>query len=158
MPKKIKYAYCEVCKKEVEQASRKPLSSMAKTVWIICAVITLGIAGIAYLIYLAYRPKIYCSDCFSKLTYSDKPFEKPEKKREAMTPKERVLEKVEEEKGPEEEVVKMEPVKKKPVKKKPDKKKKEEEVEKEKIYCSFCGEELEEDFPTCPYCQSARKF
>ena len=160
MPTKVKYAYCERCKKEVEQASRKPLSRMAKTVWIICTIATLGIAGIIYLIYLAYRPKIYCSDCFTKLTYSDKPFEKPKKKREAMTPKERVLEKVEEEKGPEEEVVKIEPVKEKPGKKKPVKKKKEEkkEDEKEKIFCSFCGEELEEDYPTCPYCQAARKF
>ncbi len=163
MPKKVKYAYCEVCKKEVEQSSRKPLSRMAKTVWIICTVATLGIVGIAYLIYLAYRPKIFCSDCFSKLTYSDKPFEKPKKKREAMTPKERVLEKVEEEKGPEEEVVKIEPVEKKPAKKKPaekkpKKKKEEEEEEKEKNYCSFCGEELDEDYPTCPFCQAALKF
>lgn len=156
MPTKIKYAYCEVCKKEVEQSSRKPLSRMAKTVWIICTVGTLGIAGIIYLIYLAYRPKIYCPACFSKLTYSDKPFEKPKKKREAITPKEKLLEKVEEEKGPEEEVVKVEPIKEKPAKKKP-KKKKEEEEEKQKIYCSFCGEELDEDYPTCPYCQSARK-
>jgi len=162
MPTKVKYAYCEVCKKEVEQASRKPLSRMSKTVWIICTVATLGIAGLIYLIRLAYRPKIYCSDCFSKLTYSDKPFEKPKKKREAMTPKERVIEKVEEEKGPEEEVLQLEPVKEKPVKKKTvekkPKKKKEEEMEKEKIFCSFCGEELDEDYPTCPYCQAARKF
>lgn len=156
MPTKIKYAYCEVCKKEVEKASRKPLSRMAKTVWIICTVATIGIAGIVYLLYLAYRPKIYCPTCFSKLTYSDKPFEKPKKKRDAMTPKEKVLEKVEEEKGPEEEVVvKIDTTKKKPTKKKP--KKKKEEEEKEKIFCSFCGEELDADYPVCPYCGTIRR-
>jgi hypothetical protein len=161
MPMKIKYAYCEVCKKEVEQTSRKPLSRMAKTVWVICIVGTLGIAGIVYLIYLAYRPKIFCSTCFSKLKFSDKPFEKLKEKREAMTPKEKLIKKVEEEKSPEEAFVKLEPVKEKPVKKKPAEKKpkkKKEEEKKEKIYCSFCGEELDEDYPTCPYCQAARKF
>ncbi len=158
MPKKIKYAYCEVCKKEVEQASRKPLKRSQKTTWIIVIIATLGIGFIVYLIYLANKTKTFCPDCFSKLKYSDKPFEKPKRKREAMTPKERVLEKVEEEKGPEEEVVKIEPVKKKPAKKEPKKKKEEEEEEKEKNYCSFCGEELDAEYSTCPYCQAVLKF
>lgn len=161
MPKKIKYAYCEVCKKEVEQASRKPLNRSQKTRWRISIVATLGIAVIVYLIYLANKTKAYCPDCFAKLKYSDEPFEKPKKKREAMTPKERVLDKVEEEKGPEEEPVKKEPPKKKPEKKKPAEKKpkKEKEEEKEeKNYCPFCGEELDEDYPTCPACSAALKF
>ena len=54
---------------------------------------TLGIGAIIYGIYLSNRPKTYCPTCFTKLEYSDKPFIKPKKKREDMTPKERVLDK-----------------------------------------------------------------
>ena len=59
-----------------------------------------------------------------------------------MTPKERVLDKA----GIEEE---EEPVKK-PATKKPTTEKEKED----KIFCPFCGEELEEKFPTCTYCQA----
>ncbi|MFX1410554.1 MAG: hypothetical protein ACFFA6_09390 [Promethearchaeota archaeon] len=162
MPKKIKYAYCQVCKKEVESASKKPLTRLQKTIWVIVGVATLGLGFIVLLIYhVFFRIKDYCPDCFTKLTYSDQPFEKPKKKREAMTPKERVLEKVEEEKSPEEESFVIEPTKKKPAKKKPAEKKpkkKEEELKEEKRFCSFCGEELDEDYATCPFCKAALKF
>ncbi|MFX1317171.1 MAG: hypothetical protein ACFE9T_15020 [Promethearchaeota archaeon] len=162
MPKKIRYAYCEVCKNEVENASKKPLTSIQKTTWVIVGVATLGIGFIVMLIYhVFFRIKEYCPDCFTKLTYSDQPFEKPKKKREAMTPKERVLEKVEEEKGPEEEYIITESAKKKPTQKKPAEKKlkkKEKELKEEKRFCTFCGEELDEDYATCPFCKAALKF
>ncbi|MFW9881034.1 MAG: hypothetical protein ACFFG0_48850 [Candidatus Thorarchaeota archaeon] len=153
MTKKIKFAYCTVCKKEVEKSVRKPLDTMQKVLWGIAIVGTAGIAAIAYGIYLSNRPKVHCPNCFTKLEYSDKPFIKPIKKREDMTPKERVLDKT----GIREE----EPEEEKPPKRKKEttKKKKEEKIEKkDKIYCSFCGEELEEDFPTCPFCQAVRKL
>jgi len=152
MTKKIKFAYCPVCKKEVEKSSRKPLDTMQKLLWVIVIIATLGIGAIAYGIYLSNRPKVHCPTCFTKLEYSDKPFIKPKKKLEDMTPKERVLDKA----GLKEEPKKAEPPKKKLEVKK--KKKQKEIEEKDKIFCSFCGEELEEDYPTCPFCQAARKL
>ena len=151
MTKKILYAYCKVCKQEVEKSSRKPLDTMQKGVWGIAIVGTLGLAAIAYGIYLSNRPKVYCTTCFTKLQYSDKPFIKPKKKRDDMTPKERVLDKA----GIEEEPKKESLTKKKPETKKS---KKEEKSEEEKFYCSFCGEKLDEDYATCPFCQAARKL
>jgi hypothetical protein len=124
---------------------------MQKVLWGIVIVATLGIAAIAYAFYLSNRPKIYCPTCFSKLEYSDKPFEKPKKKREEMTPKERILEKTGFVEEPKEEAIK-EVIK--PKKQKKERKKKEEEP----IICSFCGEKLDEDYPTCPFCQAARKL
>ena len=82
MSKKIRYAYCSVCKHEVEKSSRKPLDTMQKIMWVIIIVGTLGLGLIAYAIYLSNRPKSYCPDCFTKLEYSDKPFVTPKKKRE----------------------------------------------------------------------------
>lgn len=152
MTTKIRYAYCSVCKQEVEKSSRKPLTTTQKIVWVIVIIGTLGIAAIAYAIYLSNRPKDYCPNCFSKLEYSDKPFVKPKKKTEDMTPREKVLDKA----GMEIEAEEKKPVKEKPYGEK--KRKKEEKVEKEKIFCSFCGEELDEDYPTCPYCRAARNF
>jgi hypothetical protein len=149
MTKKIKFAYCSVCKKEVEKSSRKPLETMQKLIWVIVIIASLGIAAIAYAIYLSNRPKIYCPTCFSKLEYSDKPFEKPKKKSEDMTPKERILEKTKLRKEPEKEETPKKTIKPK----------KEKKIEKkEPIICSFCGEKLDEDYPTCPFCQAARKL
>ena len=148
MAKKIKYAYCKTCKNEVEKRSRKQLTMIQKTIWIMVIVATIGIAAIAYAFYLSNRQKDYCPDCRAKLEYSEKPFEKP-KKRADMTPREKVLDKA----GIEEKAEK----KKQASKKRKEKKKDEEEKEAKKIFCSFCGEELDEDYPTCPFCQSARK-
>jgi len=145
MTTKIKFAYCPVCKKEVEKSSRKPLEDMQKVLWIVFIVATIGIAAIFYAIYLSNRPKAYCPICFTKLEYSDKPFEKPTKKRKDMTPKERVLDKA----GLKEEVEETLPVEKSLEVKKKDK--------KHKIICSFCGEELEEDLAICPFCQAKLK-
>lgn len=154
MPKKIRYAYCKVCKQEIEEPSRQPMTTMQKVIWVLVSIGTVGIGLIAWAIYLSGRPKDHCPVCFTKLEYSDEPFVKPEKKLEEMTPKERVLEKA----GIEEEPEEKEPVKKKPAKKKPVKKKPEQEKEEEKIFCPYCGEELEEKVATCPFCQSALKW
>ena len=148
MSKKIKFAYCKVCKKEVEESRRKPLETMQKVVWGILIVATIGIAAIAYAIYLSNRSKSYCAICFTKLEYSDKPFVKPKKKREDMTPRERVLDKA---------GIVGEDEEKEPVEKKPDTKKREKKDEKQKIICSYCGEKLDEDYATCPFCQSTLK-
>ncbi|MFX1313711.1 MAG: hypothetical protein ACFFHD_14065 [Promethearchaeota archaeon] len=145
MSKKIKYAYCKVCKREVEHSVRKPMTTSQKISWIIGIVATLGIAIIFLVIIQSKKPKNYCPDCFSKLKYSDEPFEKPKKEPEEMTPKERLLDKA----GVEEEL------KEKPKKKKI---KLKESKEEKKIFCPYCGEELEEKLPTCPFCQSVLEF
>ncbi|MFX0041098.1 MAG: hypothetical protein ACFFCY_15010 [Promethearchaeota archaeon] len=150
MTKKIKFAYCSVCKKEVEKSSRKPLDTTQKLVWIVIIVATLGIGAIAYGIYLSNRPKMYCPTCFTKLEYSDKPFIKPKKKSEDMTPKERILDKAE----VKEEEKTEEPSKEKLETKK--RKKEEKEDEKKKI-CPYCGEKLGEEYAICPFCQASLK-
>lgn len=151
MSKKIKFAYCKVCKQEVETSKRKPLTTMQKLAWAMIIIGTLGIGAIIYGIYLSNRPKVYCPTCFTKLEYSDKPFIKPKKKREDMTPKERVLDKaglIEEE--PEVEEV---PTKKPEAKKR----KKEEGKEKKVLKCPYCEEILDGKYATCPFCQAPLK-
>lgn len=138
MSRKIKYNYCNVCKKEVETPSKKPLTRQQKTIWVIIIVATIGIAAIVFAIYLSTRPKEFCPDCYTKLIKSDKPFEKPKKKPEDMSPKEKVLDKA---------GLEIEESEKPPPKKK-------EKSEEDKIFCPFCGEELEEKIPTCSFCQS----
>jgi len=139
MSTKIKYRYCNVCKHEVEDPSKKPLTRMQITIWVIIMVATFGLAAIVFAIYYSTRPKDYCQECHTKLVKSDKPFEKPKKKPEEMTPKEKVLDKA----GIEEEKPKKRAPKKKPSDKK-----------EEKILCPYCGEELKKKYPTCPFCQS----
>ena len=143
MTKKIRYAYCKVCKQEMEKSSRKPLDTSQKITWVIICVATLGLGLIAYAIYLSNRPKTYCPECFTKLEYSDKPFEKPKKKRETMTPREKILDKA----GLREETEEEE------IEKKPEPKKK----KKGKIFCEYCGEKLDDDYATCPFCQATLK-
>ena len=142
MSTKIKYSYCNVCKHEVESPSKNPLTRMQITIWVIIIVATIGLAAIVLAIYYTGRPKDYCPECHTKLIKSDKPFEKPKKKPEEMTPKEKVLDKagIEEEKP-----------KKRAPKKKPSDKKSEEE---KGTLCPYCGEELKKKYPTCPFCQS----
>ena len=124
MSKKIQYKYCKTCKHEVEDGKRKPLDTMQNILWIIICVGTLGIAAIALLFYLSGKPKVYCPDCYTKLEFSDKPFEKPKKKPEKMTAKEKILDKagIEVEEEPEQ------PEEPKPTKKKPETKKKEKKL------------------------------
>ena len=142
MSTKIKYNYCNICKHEVEEPSRKPLTTMQKVGWWIASVGTIGIAAIVYVLYYSNKPRNYCPDCHTKIVKSDQPFEKPKKKPEEMTPKERVLDKAGIEEG--------EQSAKKPSSKEPTTKKEEED----KIFCPFCGEELEEKIPTCSFCQA----
>jgi hypothetical protein len=108
---------------------------MQITIWVILMVTTIGIAAIVLAIYYSTRPKDYCPECHTKLMKSDKPFDKPKKKPEEMTPKEKVLDKA----GIEEEKPKRRAPKKKP---------------EELILCPYCGEELKKKYPTCPFCQS----
>ena len=145
MTPKIIYNYCNVCKKEVEEPNRKPLTRTQKTIWVIIIVATIGIGAIVYLIYLSTRVKEYCPECYTKLIKSDEPFEKPKKKREDMTPKEKILDKT----GIEEEEPKEQPAKTEP---------KKDKTEGEKIICPYCGEELEEKLPTCSFCQSVLEW
>ncbi len=151
MSKKIKFAYCKVCKQEVESSSRKPLETMQKILWAIIMVATLGIGAIAYAIYLSNRPKVYCPTCFTKLEYSDKPFVKPKKKREDMTPKERVLDKA----G----LIEEEPEIEESPNKEPEtnKRKKEEKKDKKELVCPYCGETLDGQYATCPFCKVSLK-
>lgn len=161
MSKRIRYAYCELCKKEVEEPVKKPLTTIQKTIWVIATVATLGIAAIVFLFYTLYfRTKDYCPTCFNKLQYSKEPFIKPEKKAAPKTPKEKVLEKIKEREEPEEiAVVEVTSKEKKKLEKPKEKrtKKKEKEKEEERI-CPFCGEKLDEDYATCPFCRTALKF
>ena len=142
MSPKIKYNYCNICKHEVEEPSRKPLTRTQKTIWVIAIVATIGIAAIILAIYLSTRLKEYCPVCNTKIVKSDQPFKKPKKKPEEMTPKEKVLDKAGIEEG--EEPAKK-PARKKPTKEKPG---------EDKIFCPYCGEELEEKVPTCTFCQA----
>ncbi len=148
MSKKIKFAYCKVCKQEVDKSVRKPLDTMQKLAWGIAIVGTLGLGAIAYGFYLSNRPKTHCPTCFTKLEYSDKPFIKPKKERKDMTPKERVLDKA----GiKEEEPEELEPSRNKP--EAPKKTKKKKDLKEEKITCPYCGETLDEKYAICPFCQ-----
>ncbi|MFW9872879.1 MAG: hypothetical protein ACFFG0_07240 [Candidatus Thorarchaeota archaeon] len=146
MSTKIKYNYCNICKHEVEAPERKSLTRMEKTIWVIFIVATIGIAAIVLAIYIFTRPKEYCPECNTKLVKSDQPFQKPKIKPEEMTPRERVLDKA----GIEDEEETM----KKPARKKASKEKSEEN----KIFCPYCGEELEEKVPICTFCQSTIKW
>jgi hypothetical protein len=139
MSTKIEYKYCKVCNREVEEPSRKPLTTSQKILWGIACVGTLGIAYIGYVLYYSNKPKNYCPECHTKIVKSDQPFEKPKKKPEEMTPKERILDKA----GIGEEEAEEEPAKPR-----------EKKLEEDKIFCPFCGEELEEKVPTCTYCQA----
>jgi hypothetical protein len=124
------------------------MDTMQKVLWGMVIVATLGFAAFAYVIVLSNRPKHYCPTCFSKLDFSDKPFEKPKKKLEDMTAKEKILAKTGVEEEPEEETV---------VEKKPASKKKEKVDKKKKIICSYCGAEIEEGVAICPFCQATLK-
>ncbi|MHA1490941.1 MAG: LITAF-like zinc ribbon domain-containing protein [Promethearchaeota archaeon] len=155
---KNQYAYCKICKKEVDRPIKRQMDSMEKTIWAIIILATLGFALIPFLIYRGIiNKKQYCPYCGQKLKFSEKPLEKPEKKKKPRTPKEKVLEKIKKEEEPEE----AEEIEKKPKKKKPTKAKVEEEAEEEIIkICPYCGQKLKKTkgLKTCPYCKAALKF
>ncbi|MHA1233104.1 MAG: zinc-ribbon domain-containing protein [Promethearchaeota archaeon] len=144
-----KYAYCEICKKEVNNPIRKPLTTFQKVVWIVLIVASLGIIGIVYLIIRSYKPKEYCPTCLTKLKFSSEPFKEKEAKEEEvpLTPKAKVMKKV----GKKTKVEGKGKVKKERV---PTEKEEEEEKE-ETIFCPYCGEEINANVKKCPYCNTA---
>lgn len=139
-----KYAYCTVCKEEIEKPSRKPITTFHKVLWVLLSIATVGIGAIIYLIIAANKPKIYCSTCFTKLTFSKEPFKAKKEEEEPKTPKEKILQKAEKEKEA--------------TKKKPKVKKKEgiegEEKKIDDTFCPFCGEDISSSETRCPYCGS----
>ena len=70
--KNTQYAYCSVCKQDVENPSRQPLTGIQKVLWVMVTVATIGIAAIVFAIYYSGKLKNFCPDCHKKLLYSDK--------------------------------------------------------------------------------------
>ncbi|MBD3197328.1 MAG: hypothetical protein GF317_19895 [Candidatus Lokiarchaeota archaeon] len=147
----VKYHYCPVCKKEIEQPHKRPLDSMEKVIWGIVILATLGFGAIAFLIYyFGIRKKVYCPVCSSKLATSQEPFEKPEEDEEPKTPKEKIYKKAGK---------KIKKKEEKPEKKKEEKtikkiKEGAKDLEEEEIYCPFCGNTIKKGTKKCPYCKS----
>lgn len=142
-----KYAYCDICKKEIKDPTRKPMETFTKVIWVLVIIATLGIAAIVFLIVYANKPKHYCSTCFSKLRFEKEPIKtKEQEEKEIManlSAKEKVMRKTEKAKAV-----------KRPGEKKVLKKGDEEEEEVEDTYCEFCGEAISASDKRCPYCHS----
>ena len=147
----IKSGYCNTCKKEITNPSRKPMEPMEKTIWTIIIVATLGFAAIVLLIYqYGVKKKEYCPTCGLKLGAKkievEPPKKEPEKPVKPTTP--RPLK----EKSP-----------KKVIAPKQQKETEFEEVseEKKKIFCDYCGVDLSEyeegELVVCPNCGSSFK-
>ncbi|MFX1352474.1 MAG: hypothetical protein ACFE8V_14605 [Promethearchaeota archaeon] len=141
-----RYAYCSVCKKEINNPVRKPLETFQKVIWIIAIVATLGGAAIIFAIYYVNRAKTHCPTCLSQLKFSKEPFEKEEEELTPSTPKEKILKKA---------------GKKIKARKKEGEVKIIEETEKEvptdKTFCPYCGEDVSLSDIKCPYCHSTLK-
>lgn len=133
------YAFCPFCKREVAPIKR-PMDPLEKTIWTIVSISTLGFALIPLIIYLKFiKKRKYCPKCETEVRFSDTPFNKPQ-----------IRQKTEEEKKKEKEREKREKEEKKAQEKA--------EEEDEKIYCPFCGNELDKDIVTCPYCKTVIKY
>lgn len=141
-----KYAYCDICKKEVSDPTRKPMETFTKVIWVLVIIASLGIAAIAFIIVYANKPKFYCSTCYSRLRFEKEPIKtKEQEEKEIManlTSKEKVLRKTEKAKA----------------NKKPGAKKALERDDEEKedvegdTFCEFCGEAISSSDKRCPYC------
>ena len=140
-----RYAYCDVCKKQVENTTRKPLETFAKVIWVIIIVATIGIAALIYAIYYLNRPKNYCATCLSKVKFSSEPF-KTEKEKEGelipLTPKEKILKKAGQE------------VERKEKSKEEKERETKPEVKPEETFCPYCGEDIKPGTVKCPYCHT----
>ncbi|MFW9948862.1 MAG: zinc ribbon domain-containing protein [Candidatus Thorarchaeota archaeon] len=138
-----RHAYCNVCKKQVETTVRKPLETFQKVLWIIVIIATVGIAAIIYAFYIMNRKKDYCPTCFSRVQYSNEPFEKEKEEDIPLTPKEKILKKA---------------GKKLEGKKEKEGRTPEEEgeiIKSENTFCPYCGEDIEPGSRKCPYCHTS---
>ena len=144
-----RYSYCKICKKEIEEPSRKPMETFHKMIWVIIILATVGIAALVFAIYYFNRKKIYCPTCNSKLEFSSEPFEKEEKEEESvpLTPKEQVLKKT----------GKKSEVRKRPKEYESEEIGEEEQRRSEQTFCPYCGEDIKPDAKRCPYCGSSLK-
>ncbi|MHA1373672.1 MAG: hypothetical protein ACTSR7_05210 [Promethearchaeota archaeon] len=140
-----KYAYCDICKKEISDPERKPMLTFHKVIWVLVIIGTLGIAAIAFIIVYANKPKHYCSTCFSKLRFTSEPIKsKKEEEKEIManlSAKEKVMRKSGKAKA----------------NKKPGEKLKLEQDDEDKdveadAICEYCGEDISSSDERCPYC------
>jgi len=167
---KVKFAYCDYCKIEIEKPAKKPLDELQKTLVVVVCLSTLGVSGLITVILIAMlnstailtgiftgatavvvwavytkiiRKSIYCPSCLTKLRFSKEAFGQVSHTPESPqinTIEEEVAEKVEEKKESEQSSVDKE--------------------EKENIdlqYCPFCFHKLSMDNKTCPYFQTALK-
>jgi RNA polymerase subunit RPABC4/transcription elongation factor Spt4 len=136
------YAYCNICKKQVEDPIRKPLETFQKVVWIILIIATAGIVAIIYAFYIVNKPKSYCPVCLTKLTFTTAQIEEEkEEETRILTPKEKVLKKVGKE------------VKKKGQSVKID----DSDDDSKKLFCPYCGEVIDPEVKKCPYCHTNLK-
>ncbi|MGV9202561.1 MAG: LITAF-like zinc ribbon domain-containing protein [Promethearchaeia archaeon] len=127
-----KYAFCPFCKREVVPI-KKPMDPLAKTIWAIIIIASLGIFVIPLIIYVKFiKKRKYCPKCETEVKFSDTPFDTPQLRNKQTT-----TEKKEEKK---------------------EEKEKEKKEEEEKIYCPFCGNELDKDVVTCPYCKTVIQY
>ena len=132
--RRIKTAYCKVCKKEVNPI-KKPLETIDKVAWTLAIIITIGIGAIVYLIYrFRVVKKKYCPTCATLVSFTEKTEEELKPTFDTSTSKGKVLEKLEKIKE-----------KKKPVK------------QEEDYYCPYCGSHISPESTTCPACKTAIK-
>lgn len=136
-----RYAYCNVCKKEVEHPVRKPLETFQKIVWVIVIIASVGILAIVYAFVVMNKKKEYCATCRTKVHFSSEPVKTKDDEEEPKTAKEKAMKKA----------GRAAEAKKKIAERKTDD---DDEEEDESTFCDFCGEAISPDVKRCPYCHS----
>ena len=143
-----KYAYCDICKKEISDPTHKPMETFTKVIWVLVIIASLGIGAIVFIIVYANKPKHFCSTCFSKLRFTKEPIKsKAEEEKEItanLSSKEKVMRKTEKAKA----------LKRPGEKRVVEQDDEEEEDKEEDTYCEFCGEAISSSDTRCPYCHS----
>lgn len=126
--------YCPVCQKEIDKPIKKPMTTLAKVVW---GLVILASLGGALIIYLPYRFRIvkkkHCPVCYTLLDFKKPKTEEIKPKFDTSTAKGKVLEKVEKVKAS------------KKVKK------------EDEYFCPFCGAHISPTATTCPSCKTLIK-